>query len=127
MRAHLSFKKAFFYVLGDPYSRFPMSKIGITQQLDRRITHIFSNSRFRLPDGLAVFSLYVLPDRQQAAKLEMALLRFFEDHKADRRTLAWIALKPGMIDLCVGPVAELLGLEFEQIHYPCVLWRNPQQ
>lgn len=115
---------AFFYVLGDSYSRFAMSKIGITQQLEGRLLHIFSNSR--LPDGIAVFSLYALANWQQAAELERALLRFFDDHKADSRTLAWIARKPGVIDATIDVIAEHLGLECEQLHFPYVRWNDQQ-
>lgn len=91
---------AFFYVLGDPYSRFAMSKIGITQQLEGRLLHIFSNSR--------------LP------------VRFFHDDKADRRTLAWLARKPGVIDLTIDVIAHHLGLECQQLHFPYVRWSHMQ-
>ena len=89
----------FFYIVSDPYSRVPASKIGITQRLEKRLLHIYSNTRRRgmLPDGMAVFSLYSMPSWQQAAELESALFRSFHGHKTDRRTLGWLALKPGMI------------------------------
>lgn len=117
-------RRAFFYILGDPLELTPMSKIGITQQLEGRLRHIFSRSRFRLPEGLAVSALYVLPDWQQAAELERALLRLFADHKATARTLAWIALKPSMIELRVDLVADALGLEWSQIHFPYRRWNG---
>jgi hypothetical protein len=113
----------FFYVLGDPYSRFAMSKIGITQRLENRLLHIFSQS-CRLPDGFAVFSLYSLPDWYQAAELERAVLRFFHNDKADSRTLAWIARKPGVIDLTIDEIAEHLGLECQQLDFSYVRWSH---
>jgi hypothetical protein len=112
---------AFLYVLGDPYSRFVASKIGITQRLEKRLSHIYSNTRrhTNLPDGMAVFSLYSLPNWHQAAELERALLSTFRDHKTDARTLGWLALKPNIIDRAVVVMAERLGIECEQhdFHY----------
>lgn len=117
---------AFFYVLGDPYSRFPASKIGITQRLENRLLHIYSNTRrhAHLPDGMAVFSFYSLPDWQQAAELETALLRTFRDRKTDARTLGWLAVKPGMIDLAIDVTAERLGVDCQQSDFPYVRWSD---
>ncbi len=58
--------------------------------------------------------------------LTRALLRFFDDHKADSRTLAWIARKPGVIDATIDVIAEHLGLECEQLHFPYVRWNDQQ-
>ncbi|MGP1613623.1 MAG: hypothetical protein ACTS5Y_00925 [Pollutimonas bauzanensis] len=116
---------AYFYILGDPYERFAMSKIGITRRLEARLLHIFSQG-CRLPDGIAVFSLYVFPDWQQAAQLESVLLRVFHDQKANSRTLAWIALKPSVIDLRVDLVADAFGLDWTQIHFPYRRWNGEQ-
>ncbi len=117
---------AFFYIVSDPYSREPASKIGITQRLEKRLLHINSNTRRHgmLPDGMAVFSLYSLPSWQQAAELESALFRSFHGHKTDRRTLGWLALKPGMIDLAIDVMAERLGVECEQCNFNYVRWSD---
>lgn len=116
----------FFYIVSDPYSREPASKIGITQRLQKRLSHIYSNTRRHslLPDGMAVFSLYSLPSWHQAAELEMALLRTFHGHKTDARTLGWLALKPGMIDLAIDVTAERLGIEREQCDFDYVRWNH---
>ncbi|HHR9696937.1 TPA: GIY-YIG nuclease family protein [Salmonella enterica subsp. enterica serovar Mbandaka] len=118
--------RAFLYVLGDPCSRFSASKIGITQRLENRLLHIYSNTRrhTHLPDGMAVFSLYSLPNWQQAAELERALLRTFRTHKTDARTLGWLALKPGMIDLAIDVTAERLGVDCQQSDFSYVRWSH---
>jgi hypothetical protein len=118
--------QAFFYIVGDPYSRKPASKIGITQRLQKRLFHIYSNTRRHsfLPEGMAVFSLYSLPSWQLAAELERALLRTFHGHKTDARTLGWLALKPGMIDLAIDVTAEHLGIECEQCDFDYVRWSH---
>ena len=119
----MSSRSAYFYILGDPYNRFAISKIGITQNLENRLLHIYSREN-RLQDGVAVFGLYALPDRLQAAELERTLLRVFRRDKADSRTLAWIAIKPAEIDLRVDLVAEHLGLEWSEIHFPYRRWQG---
>lgn len=117
---------AFLYVVGDPYSRFAACKVGITQQLEGRLFHLFGGSRRHayLPDGMAVFSLYRLPRWAQAAELESALLRVFRDHKADSRTLGWLALKPARVDLVIDVLAEHLGMECEPCDFPYFRWND---
>lgn len=119
-------KNSFLYILGDPYCRVSACKIGITQRLEERLFCLFGNGRRHvyLPDGMAVFSLYSVPDWKQAAELERALLRVFHDHKADTRTLGWLALKPVKIDLVVDLLAEHLGIECEQCNFPYFRWND---
>lgn len=118
---------AYLYVIGDPYCRFTMSKIGITGNQRQRMESVFTGNLRRhtfLPEGFAAFSCYRMKDQQQAAFLELALLHAFRDHKTDRRTLGWIALKPGMIDLAIDVTAERLGIECEQCDFSYVRWSD---
>lgn len=118
---------AFLYVVGDPYSRVAMSKIGITENLRQRMESVFTGNLRRhkfLPEGIAAFSCYRMKNRQQAAILELTLLHAFHDHKTDRRTLGWLALKPGMIDLAIDVTAERLGIECEQCNFNYVRWSD---
>jgi hypothetical protein len=105
--------QAFFYVVGDPHSRLPACKIGITRNLGSRLAQVYRNERRHafLPEGMALFSSYRLPEWQQAADLEKALLRYFRGSKADARTLGWLSIKPAQVDLAIDITALSLGLE----------------
>lgn len=115
---------ACFYILGDPYSRFDACKIGITNRLENRLINFYCDNKRHvyLPDGFTVFALYLLPNWQQAEELERAVLRYFKDHKKWDRSLGWLELKPGMVDVSIDVIADDLGLEWEQIGFPYVRW-----
>lgn len=114
------------YVVGDPYSRLSACKIGITRGLETRLAQIYVDVRRRtfLPDGMRLFSLYGLPDWQQAAELERALLRAFQEHKTDARTLGWLKLNPGTVDLAIDIMAMRLGLNCQKRDFSYVQWSH---
>ena len=114
-----------FYILGDPYNRFNYCKVGITKNIKKRFNHIVTQCPRRqiyLPEGLSVHSLYSIPNREEALLIEKQILNKFSNRKADTRTLGWIKVKSGIVDVCFDVIVDKLGLEYEMNNFSYIRW-----
>lgn len=113
------------YVLGDPYERVAIAKVGISVRPHSRWQHIFSQCPRRrafLPDGFSVHGCYVLRSVAEAKLLETALLRAFP--LTDKDTQGWLAVRPSRVNLVTDVFCECLGLEYRPLGSSFVRWSD---